>query len=86
MLISQFIIARILNTFSPNTNPPQELPSLYEFVFGKDYARLKTKWENHWLPLGLGVCLKGTRATAISVVGLSFLGLLDFGLSSTIGC
>ena len=41
---------------------------------------------NSWLPLGLRVWLKRTRAAAISVVGLSFLGLLDFGLSSTIGC
>ena len=39
-----------------------------------------------WLPFGLGVWLKGTRAAAISVVGFSFLGLIDFGLSSTIGC
>ena len=30
--------------------------------------------------------LKGTRAALISVVRLSFLGLLDFGLSSMIGC
>ena len=30
--------------------------------------------------------MKGTGAAAISVVGLSFFGLLDFGQSSTIGC
>ena len=49
-------------------------------------SSIQAKNFNSWLPLGLGVWLKGTRAAAISVVGLSFLGLLDFGLSSTIGC
>ena len=40
-----------------------------------DSFKFNIKNFNSWLPLGLGVWLKGTRTAAISVVGLSFLGL-----------